>query len=263
MTQTTYKSRRTLLASLLAMLLAVLFVVSATTASHAADPAPLTEVLEVHQEIIGSSKPDTITGTYGLIPARAENPMPVPENGDQKPINRFELTGDNKTVSASFTFTAPGQYEYTLGKLKDPTKQTFTKDDFEEGTKTQPLTHTFGFQVMQKDDGTLYAKPYTCEDPTIDILSNGDLAYGVRVNNYIRVDEPTTTTTTTTTKAPTKPAPKPTSAPTSKVTSKKAGKVNTGDKSHPVLWISVMAVAGIGLLILILARRNREDKEDG
>lgn len=247
----------TFLSALLAMLLAALFAFSACVVTHAASkPAAgssadaVTETLMVDQSVAGKKDPQTVTGTYGLLPGTSLDPLPVSaESGE---VNRFTLNG-NADTSATFTFTEPGTYNYTLGKLADPSKKDFTEDDFEEGTEAEPLTHRFGFKVNRDETGKLVVTPFTCNDPTIEPTDNGLI-----VHNKLSFEEP----------APSKTRETPSRKTPSRVTrqpTKKGGKVNTGDESHLVLWIVLLVVAAIAVVLLFLARRKKEDNpnDDG
>lgn len=291
----TKKIRKTT-SALLVILLTACFALSTFTVCLA-EGASSDQLLYVVQLIMGTADPSTVTGVYGLIPDREENPMPVDKDGKVK--DKFSLTG-NSSETATFTFTEPGVYQYTAGKLKDAGKTTFTKEDFEAGTKDYPLTHIFGFKVEKNANGSLAVIPYTCEDNQATFFKDGR---GMTLWNYVQADapdepdkptEPSQKPTDPT--EPTKkdePATQPTSAKPSTtvkpvtnsnnqpvtysngtvrttviykngtpVTTKRAGYTNTGDESHLVLWVAILGVAALGLILLVLLKRRHEDDDE-
>lgn len=252
--------------TLLAAMFAVLFVLSSCLLTHA-ENSYVTRELQVSQSVMASANSSKVKVSYVLTPARTGIPMPVDGEGDAR--SSFSLTGTD-IEKMTVTFTEPGLYEYTLvGTVTTPKNATFTDSDFAAEKDATSITHVFGYKVLSADDGSLEVIPYTCEDKDIEILDKGA---GLLVKNYLAVDEPTTTSTTTTTK---KPAAKPTrnngsshsgnntsGSGSSRNGTTRGGRVNTGDESQLLLWLTLLAVAGLGLVIIILAKRRRDDEEE-
>ena len=269
---------RKAISSLLALLLTACFALSTFVVSFAEGESS-DQLIYVVQMVLGTADPSTVSGAYGLIPDKEENPMPVDADGKVK--DKFSLKG-NSTETATFTFTEPGIYQYTAGKLKDASKTTFTAEDFEAGTKDYPLTHIFGFKVEKNADGTLTVIPYTCEDNQAVFFTDGR---GMTLWNYIQAnapevptkkDEPTTQPTTA--KPVTNKNNQPvtnsggtvrttvvyrTGTPTgSQPTTRRAGYTNTGDESQLLLWVAVLGVATLGLILLVLVKRKNDDDDE-
>ncbi len=245
--------------TVLAAILAVFFVLSSCLMTQAASTS-VTRELQVSQSVKASANSSKVKVSYVLTPARTSNPMPVDAEGDAR--SSFSLTGTD-LEKMTVTFTEPGLYEYTLvGTLTTPKNATFTDSKYAAETDATTITHVFGYKVLSADDGSLEVIPYTCDDKDIEILENGS---GLLVKNYLKVNEPTTTTTT---KPTTKPTTRTsgsngtTSKGTTKSTTTRGGRVNTGDESQLVLWVTLLAVAGLGLIIIILAKRRRDDEEE-
>ncbi len=179
---------RKAISSLLALLLTACFALS-TIVVTLAEEAFVDQLVYMVQLLVGDADPTTVTGTYAIIPDKEGNPLPHDEKGAEKTL--FVITG-NTYEKAWFTFTEPGIYQYTGGKLKDPKKAEISANDFEEGTKDFPLTHVFGFKVDRNADGSLTVIPYTCEDNQAVFFKDGR---GMTLWNYVfanRPEEPTT-----------------------------------------------------------------------
>lgn len=280
-----------LTSALLAIVLAAVFAISTFVVSFA-EGETANHGLIFAQVIEGTAKPETVSGNYAIVPDRAEFPMPVGKDG--KAMDAFTLVG-NSTKEGSITFTEPGTYQYTAGKLKDDAKAPYSASDFEEGTKTKPLKHVFGYKVERNADGTLNVIPFTCEDPTIVLFTDGT---GMTIWNYVKADapeepseKPSEKPTEPSSNSPTEPtSAKPVTNNSNKpVTNSngtikttivyrnggtsvvyrdgtntvvKGGRVNTGDESHLILWVSIIGVAALGLIILFIVRRRKDDDED-
>ena len=191
--------------ALLAMLLVLVFAVSTFVVSFAEDEKTdsVTQVLYVVQLITGNANPEDVDGVYVIVPTDPASPLPVNEDG--KTQTRWTING-NRYEKAYFVFDKSGTHEYTLAKLKDSSvskaDSELTKDDFEEGTYLQPLTHVFGFKIEKNSDSSWTVIPYTCEDPQISVLpedENGN-PKGMSIWNYVNAqkdvpEEPVTKTT--------------------------------------------------------------------
>lgn len=275
------KTRKTI-SALLALVLTACFAISAFVVSYAEGDTAVHDLI-VAQVVEGTAKPETVSGNYAIIPDNSEFPMPMGKDG--KVIDVFTLTG-NSTKDGTITFTEPGTYQYTLGKLKDGTKAPYSVSDFEAGTKKKPLSHVFGYKVERNADGKLVVLPFTCEDPTISLFKDGT---GMTVWNYVKADAPV---------EPTEPSSKPTTKPTSAkpvtdnsnkpvtdsngsvrttivyrdggttvvyrngTSTVKGGKVNTGDDSQLILWAAILGVSVVGLIVIVLIRKKRDDDEE-
>lgn len=281
--------------ALIAILLSTVFILSTCMLAVAESENSVSASLHVAQLIYGGAEPDTVTGEYAVIPNKEDNPMPP--SGDEL----FNIQGNTEKV-LTFTFTEPGNYEYTIGKLKDSKKTSdITVDNFEKGTEEHPLTHPIGFQVKQNADGTLSVIPYTCYDGQAVISKDGS---SMTLWNYVyakgqdsstdkstdKSTEKSTTSTTkkssstiTTTKQSTTVIPVTNSNKTPVTnsngtiqttikyiytngtvlaTTKKGGSVNTGDESQTVLWVTIAGVSALGLVVIFIIRRKTDDDEE-
>ena len=180
--------------AVLAALLALVFAVSTCVVGFAKESSQSVRPhMYMVQIIQGDADPTSVTGLYAIVPQEGQETNPRPVDSSGKTVDGpFYLTG-NEYKDFWFTFTEPGVYEYVGGKLKADQKDgAITKDSFEEGTYTQPLTHVFGFKVERNADGTLTAIPYTCEDNQATLLKDGQ---GLVIWNYVTANKPAEPTT--------------------------------------------------------------------
>lgn len=205
------------------------------------------QTITVNQTVEG--KPEKTAYTYVIIQTQGDS-VTVSERS-------LSLSGEE---SKKFTidFTAPGLYEFTVGRLKDESKDvaSVTLDDLYADDNVVPVKHPFGYKVTQNEDGSLYALPYTCYDNHVEFLKDGT---GIVLRNTIKGSvEPTPTPT-----ASASPTPKTTvtSTPTSSNNGKGQYTPKTGDDFRMTLWASLAVISGLFLILALVMRRKKEEDE--
>lgn len=216
------------------------------------------QTITVNQTVEG--KPEKTAYTYVIIQTQ----------GDAVTVSERTLSL-NGEESKKFTidFTAPGLYEFTVGRLKDESKNVagVTLEDLYSDDNVVPVKHPFGYKVTQNEDGSLIVLPYTCYDNHVEFLKDGT---GIVLLNTIKGPvEPTPTPTPTPTITPTptatvSPTPKTTPTPTSTSSNNGKGQYTpkTGDDFRIVLWTTLAVVSGLFLILALVLRRKKEDERE-
>lgn len=245
------------LKGLMAMLVALAMTVALGVSMLASAADTATETVVVTQIIEKGTVPQRNSYTYVLTPKKAENPMP---EGTKDGKYTLPVITGNTTDQTAPTFaieidiSKPGVYEYVLQKQETtPNGDTFS-----------PESHIFGYKVeVDEKTGELVAIPYICQSGNPIFSEPDENGYPTKLTlvNNIK-GKPTTTTTTTTQKGSTRTVTTYRNGTVGTTTNTRARWVNTGDPHSLILWVAVLGVATVGLVVLILVKRKRDDDEE-
>ena len=155
-------------------LLVAVAVLFGTALMSLAATTPVRQTVRITQTIKGT--PEKTSYVYALVQTRGDAVLP------DEDVLPAQLT-ENDTLTIHFSFTAPGVYEYTIGRLTDEEKTSgITLEDLETGNEVEPPFHPFGFKVTTSEDGSLKVTPYTCYDDNVILFADGS---GLTLKNVI------------------------------------------------------------------------------
>lgn len=201
----------------------------------------------VRQTVTGTPTRDTYS--YVLTPRKPDNPMPEGTVNGVYTVPAIAGSKDAPAFTMTISKEKPGVFEYVLERVEAVPK----------GDTVSPEKHIFGYKVRQVlgPDGIYRTEvlPYICDSDDPDIE-----ATKIILKNFIQGPPPSTKSTSISTRTVTIPTTKKTPVPTTRAS--RAPWVNTGDNSHLLFWAAVVGISAVGILVLILIRRNRDDDEE-
>ena len=260
------------LKGLMAMLVALAMTVALGVSMLASAADTATETVVVTQVIEKGTEPIQSTYTYWLTPEDAAYPLPN-ELKNTTPTSEGKyrvgsITGNSTAKTAlTMTFeldkTEPGTYVYYLEKTpKTPSGDTFSPE--KELWK-------FGFRIKEDEKtGKLVAlTPEICVGGASSLSDVGEDGYPTKVTFINSIKGKPTTTKPTTKRFTTTPTGNSTRGPSTyrggtnyTTTNTRARWVNTGDPNSLILWVAILGVAALGLIIMIIVRRTKEDDDE-
>lgn len=237
--------------SIFVTLLFVMTMILRFIPSVSADEASVRQTITIKQAVEGN--PEKTAYVYAVVQTNG------PDMGTIITERSFRLSG-NDTHKTYMTFTAPGTYEFTIGRLQNETKNAseIVLDDFYKDDNVVPVKHPFGYKVTQNEDGSLSVLPYTCYDNHVEFLKDGT---GIVLSNTIKGPVEPTPTPTPSPSASVTPTPKPSSNSGSSDNGKGQYSPKTGDEFHMTLWVSI-AVISILIIMLLLVLGRKKKKEE-